>query len=547
MTDDIADQINSIDFDSIAAGNESIRAAFKILLNIIERQADEIKQLRDENQKLKDDINRLKGEQGKPDIRPQTKTGNVSSEDERKRKKQKGKRPKRPPLKIDRSERCEVEKSTLPTDAIYKGTEKIVIQDVVIKTDNVEFHREVFYSPSEGKRYRAHLPPGYEGQFGPGVKSLVMVLYHDANVSQPAICRLLNSCGLDISAAKISRILADNDSIFHQEKADIIEAGLQSTNHHHIDDTGARVNGKNHYVHVLCNPYYTAYFTRPKKDRLTVIDILSPGGMQYLLNTKSIELMRKFGLAQKHLSQLELKVASQIYTQQDMDLILKSIFPNSCKQRTKKIILEACAIIGYRNRPDAIDILVCDDAPQFKNITEFLELCWVHEGRHYKKLRPWLIPHRRLVAEFLTDFWNYYHKLLEYKKSPNPESAQVLSEEFDELTSRITGYEILDERIKKTSQKKAQLLLVLDHPQIEVHNNPAELAARAQARKRDVSLQTKNEKGTQAKDAGMTVLQTAKKLGVNVIDYTKDRLGKIFSMKSLADIIRDRTTQAAFG
>jgi hypothetical protein len=547
MTDDIADQINSIDFDSIAAGNESIRAAFKILLNIIERQADEIKQLRDENQKLKDDINRLKGEQGKPDIRPQTKTGNVSSEDERKRKKQKGKRPKRPPLKIDRSERCEVEKSTLPTDAIYKGTEKIVIQDVVIKTDNVEFHREVFYSPSEGKSYRAHLPPGYEGQFGPGVKSLVMVLYHDANVSQPAICRLLNSCGLDISAAKISRILADNDSIFHQEKADIIEAGLQSTNHHHIDDTGARVNGKNHYVHVLCNPYYTAYFTRPKKDRLTVIDILSPGGMQYLLNTKSIELMRKFGLAQKHLSQLELKVASQIYTQQDMDLILKSIFPNSCKQRTKKIILEACAIIGYRNRPDAIDILVCDDAPQFKNITEFLELCWVHEGRHYKKLRPWLIPHRRLVAEFLTDFWNYYHKLLEYKKSPNPESAQVLSEEFDELTSRITGYDILDERIKKTSQKKAQLLLVLDHPQIKVHNNPAELAARAQARKRDVSLQTKNEKGTQAKDAGMTVLQTAKKLGVNVIDYTKDRLGKIFSMKSLADIIRDRTTQAAFG
>lgn len=547
MTDEIADQINSIDFDLIAAGNESIRAALKILLNIIERQADEIKQLRDENQKLKDDINRLKGEQGKPDIRPQTKSSNVSSEPERKKKKQRGKRPKRAPLKFDRSERCEIEKSTLPTDAVYKGIEKIIIQDVVIKTDNIEFHREVFYSPSAGKRYIADLPPGYEGQFGPGVKSLVVVLYHDANMSQPAICRLLHSCGLDISAAKISRILADDDSIFHQEKADIIEAGLQSTNHHHIDDTGARVNGKNHYVHVLCNPYYTAYFTRPTKNRLTVIEILSPGGMQYLLNTKSIELMRKLGLGEKHLSQLQLKVTDQIYTQREMDLLLESIFPNSCKQRTKKIILEACAIIGYRNRPDAIEILVCDDAPQFKNITEFLELCWVHEGRHYKKMRPWLIPHQRLVTEFLTEFWNYYHKLLEYKESPNPEAAQVLSEEFDELTSRITGYDILDERIKKTSQKKAQLLLVLDHPQIEVHNNPAELAARVQARKRDVSLQTKNEKGTRAKDAGMTVLQTAKKLGVNVIDYTKDRFGKVFNMKSLAEIIRERSIEASYG
>ena len=59
---------------------------------------------------------------------------------------------------------------------------------------------------------------------------------------------------------------------------------------------------------------------------------------------------------------------------------------------------------------------------------------------------------------------------------------------------------------------KDNLLLVLQYPHIPLHNNSAELGARVQARKRDVSFQTKNEKGTQAKDTMMTVVETAKKL-----------------------------------
>jgi hypothetical protein len=33
-----------------------------------------------------------------------------------------------------------------------------------------------------------------------------------------------------------------------------------------------------------------------------------------------------------------------------------------------------------------VRLRVCDDAPQFKWLTEDIGLCWVHEGRHYKKL-----------------------------------------------------------------------------------------------------------------------------------------------------------------
>ena len=55
----------------------------EILLNLVESLGKKIVQLGEENQKLKDEINRLKGEQGKPKIRPQTKDGNISSEKER--------------------------------------------------------------------------------------------------------------------------------------------------------------------------------------------------------------------------------------------------------------------------------------------------------------------------------------------------------------------------------------------------------------------------------------------------------------------------------
>ena len=87
------------------------------------------------------------------------------------------------------------------------------------------------------------------------------------------------------------------------------------------------------------------------------------------------------------------------------------------------------------------------------------------------------------------------------------------------------------------------MLLVLDYPHIELHNNSAELGARAQARKRDVSLQTKTQTGAEAKDAFMTIVQTAKKLSVNILDYMKDRFSQAYAMPSLADLIRQRTHQ----
>jgi hypothetical protein len=131
---------------------------------------------------------------------------------------------------------------------------------------------------------------------------------------------------------------------------------------------------------------------------------------------------------------------------------------------------------------------------------------------------------------------------LDYKKAPDEPQSEMLEKQFEQLFDQTTGYSELDERIAKIRAKKENLLLVLKYPYLPLHNNASELGARRQARYRDVSLQTKNQRGTEAKDTMMTITQTAKKLGVSAYEYIKDRITQTYAMPSLASLIE----QAAF-
>jgi len=104
--------------------------------------------------------------------------------------------------------------------------------------------------------------------------------------------------------------------------------------------------------------------------------------------------------------------------------------------------------------------------------------------------------HREKLEEFLGQYWGYYRKLIRFKETPTSEEATRLSAEFDSLFSTKTGYPALDDRITKTMDKKSELLIALKHPEVPLHNNESELGARAQVRRRDVSLHTMTEDGT---------------------------------------------------
>ena len=75
---------------------------------------------------------------------------------------------------------------------------------------------------------------------------------------------------------------------------------MASTRYQQIDDTSARVRGENHYMQVVNNHYYSAFFTRPHKDRLSVLDILRGGqSRSYLFNEEAFALLEGFRLSKK--------------------------------------------------------------------------------------------------------------------------------------------------------------------------------------------------------------------------------------------------------
>ena len=83
--------------------------------------------------------------------------------------------------------------------------------------------------------------------------------------------------------------------------------------------------------------------------------------------------------------------------------------------------------------------------------------------------------------------------------------------------------------------------MVLKYPDIPLHNNQSELAARTQVRRRDISLQSKSIEGANVSDTFLTIVQTAKKLGVNSYEYIYDRISENFQHVSLAEIIINKT------
>ena len=159
-----------------------------------------------------------------------------------------------------------------------------------MKPWNTNYQLEVFYSPSEGKTYTAKLPDGIKGEFGLGLRTHIITLYHVANVSEPKISEIMENMGVLISKATISRILTDDNDLFHKEKSEIFLSGLNSTTYQQIDDTSARVNGNNWYTQILCNPYYAAYFTVPHK-------IVKQFWTYY-----SVEMKKLTALMKKHLN-----------------------------------------------------------------------------------------------------------------------------------------------------------------------------------------------------------------------------------------------------
>ena len=126
---------------------------------------------------------------------------------------------------------------------------------------------------------------------------MVLAQYYGQGVSEPKIREFLTQVGVQISVGQIAALLTQDHTGFHTEKEAVYEAGLRSSPWQQIDDTLTRVDGQNQSCHVVCNPLYSAYFTRPGKDRLTVLGVLYPQpARQYCLNAEALQLLEQIQL-----------------------------------------------------------------------------------------------------------------------------------------------------------------------------------------------------------------------------------------------------------
>jgi hypothetical protein len=539
------------DLDLTGIQDERARALIVHLLNLIEDLTADLRAAQEEIQHLRDENNRLKGEQGKPDIKPDKEPPSTdhSSERERRHKTERVKRGKRATITINREDVARVDPANLPPDAEFKGYEDVVVQDIVIRTDNVLFHKEVFYSPSMHKSYLAPLPRGYAGEFGPGVKALVLVLYFGCLMSEAKIRELLVNVGVQIAEGTVSNLLIKDQAAFHTEQAAVYAAGLRSSPWQQIDDTSTRVNGQNQQCQIVCNPLYTHYVTTAAKDRLTILDVLRGGApRRFRLNAEALGY-----LDQVQLSRITRERLLSLPWEQDLDeaMLERQLTEHlaTLPDQQRKWIEDALAVAAYHAQTDwpVIRLLVGDDAPQWTWLTEDLALCWVHEGRHYKKLTPWVAAHRTAVDDFLTQFWDFYGELIAYRELPSEAERVRLAEAFDTLFATETDYWALNERIAKTRAKKGALLLVLAHPEIPLHNNAAELGARQRVRKRDVSFGPRTAEGALAWDTFMSLADTTRKLGVSFYHYIHDRIRGEQQIPPLADLIDEQARELNLG
>ncbi|MEO0686860.1 MAG: transposase [Cyanobacteria bacterium J06649_11] len=344
----IAGLLQSIDPKQIA--DEGVRQTVEVLLNLIEQLNSKVKQLEEENQKLRDENNRLKGEQGKPDIKANKNIGfkkDHSSEKERKTPKEHSKKSKKKSIKIDREEILVYPQEQLPADAQFKGYEEVVVQDILLKSDNILFRKQKYYSPQTKKTYLAPLPIGYEGEFGPGIKALIMSLYYGGNITQGKLLEFLEDIGISISTGTISNLLIKNQEYFEAEYSEVYTEGLASSPWQHFDQTGARVGGVNYTTNVICNPLYTIYQTTRHKDRLTVLKVLqNTTELEFILNEMTYELLETFKVPIKWVNQLKLLPQQKAFTETEFNFLIDEYLSKLGSQHCSRIY-ESAAIAFY--------------------------------------------------------------------------------------------------------------------------------------------------------------------------------------------------------
>jgi len=506
------------------------------LLDICTIQQELILLLQEQIQILKDEIARLKSQNPKPKIKP-------SSLENRpvKRKKGKRKKGKRPGSakrckSLQIHETIDVKPDNLPEGSRFKGYDCFTVQDIIIRAHNIRYRLERWKTPS-GDYIVGQLPKKIKGHYGSTLISFILYQYYHAHVTQPLIREQLLEFGIDISTGKINNIITEGNDVFHQEKDRILPVGLEVSGYVHVDDTGARHKGQNGYCTHIGNELFAWFQSTHCKSRINFLTILQAGRSDYILNDDALEYMVAYKFPKSKLAQIAARIPTCFNTARKWETFLKE--QEILSDLHVRIATEGALWAGVLENginPDLV--IISDDAGQFNVLLH--ALCWIHAERTLNKIVGINDQQRQAIQEIRARFWDLYDQLKLYKQNPTGAKKVELSASFDKLFATKTCCATLNLALKRNQANKAELLRVLERPDIPLHNNLSETDIREYVKKRKISGSTRNDIGRRCRDTFTSLKKTCRKLDVSFWQYLLDRLTGSHQIPVLSELIRQR-------
>lgn len=506
------------------------------LLHVIHTLHENVQQLRDE-------IARLKQHKCKPNIPP----SRLEKEPKAKQGKQQDANKKRPGSKkrsktndLPIHETIPIPPKDLPAGSTRVGHDDWIVQGLKIEVHNVCYQLEVWRTP-EGKLLKGELPDSVDGHFDAMLRSFILQQYNHGHVTQPLIWEELRDFGVNISSGQVSRILTEQKNAFHLEKNGVLAAGLEVSDYINVDDTGARHAGKNGYCTHIGNEFFAWFESTGSKSRINFLQLLRQEHGDYVVNEDALSYIQRQSFPQPLLARLAEAPAKHLMTEEDWDRHLEQLDIKKC--RHVRIATEGALLGGILHHGFSKElVIVSDDAGQFNILLH--ALCWIHAERTIHKLIGCSEAESKAIEDVRDRIWQLYRDLKAYKEMPDEKLKLALEKRFDDIFATETCSEVLDAALRRVAKNKEELLLVLDRPDIPLHNNLSERDIREYVKKRKISGSTRSDNGRRCRDTFTSLKKTCRKLKVSFWRYLNDRVSKAGKIPPLPDLIRAKAQSA---
>lgn len=527
----------------------------KGLLALLEQFAERTQEQDEAIAQLKDEISILKGEKKRPTFKPSKLDSQTdgdppgndesSSEGGGESKKRAGssKKPKNCQLTLHEDKRVAPQEA-IPSGSRFKGYRDFVVQELVIHAHNTRYRLERWVTPA-GEVLTGELPAALNNRhFGPQLISYILYQHHHCQTTQPLLLEQLREWGIDISAGQINELLLVDHDAFHREKEALLQAGLVVSDYVSVDDSGARHQGRNGYVTQIGNELFAWFSSTESKSRVNFLELLRAGHQDYVLTAAALAYMEQQKLPKAPLSKLRRAMNPRFATQAEWQQFLSELSitqPRHCRIATEGALLGS--VLDHGLCDDLV--IVSDDAGQFDVLVH--ALCWVHAERLVHKLIPLNAMHREDIARVRTQIWELYRDLKAYQRQPDDAQRDALGQRFDAIFTQQTRFATLTRTLNGIHRNKAELLRVLERPEIPLHTNGSETDLRDYVKKRKISGGTRSNEGRRCRDTFASLKKTCRKLGISFWEYLTDRLGVgEQTIAPLPDIVRERATAPGY-